>query len=128
MTPMSVHHVQIRHLGKGRWSATFKGEPLILSAREPNCAAARALRVLGASNHDHIAFSHAEQPDRVTMRGSVGWFADHTVIENERQGPRWAPYKPFAGKGHLSAPETETAASDEPLTRETPIHHEEARQ
>jgi hypothetical protein len=46
-----------------------------------------------------------------SMRGSVGWFADTTVIEDDNGPPRWAKYTPFP----TARFSTGTPSDDEPV-------------
>jgi hypothetical protein len=78
--------------------------------RTPCCSTARWLleRSL-ASRDDLIAMVRdRDASDQISpvcdhpylcMAGSVGWFADHTVIENEKVGPVWGRWKPFPARG-----------------------------
>ena len=36
---------------------------------------------------------------RTALSGSIGWFADHTVSENARGGPRFVKWEPFPVSG-----------------------------
>lgn len=67
------------------------------SWRVPECSAARWLL-----EHDRATRSDTLRTRRLidgketpSMRGSVGWFADRTVIEDDNGPPRWGKYTPF---------------------------------
>lgn len=43
-----------------------------------------------------IAEGKADRSDRLVMlRSGVGWYADRTIVENAKVGPRYGRWKPF---------------------------------
>jgi hypothetical protein len=125
-------------VGLDRSFVFYLGESLG-EMRSPCCSTARWLleRSL-ASRDDLIAMvrdrdaSGQQSPvcdhPYLCITGSVGWFADHTVIENERVGPVWGRWKPFpargvGGKTAAGAAAGTVAAPDcpRPSAPETPV-------
>jgi hypothetical protein len=110
-----IEIVSARHLsgskwvGQGRCLATWRGE-FLGEFRIPECDAARWLIENGhAAPGDTLVLCWNGRP---TLVGSVGWFADRTVLENENAGPRWARFKPF-DLSPLDAPETARGVDQE---------------
>jgi hypothetical protein len=98
-----------RIVGLDKSFTFYNGEPLG-EQRTPCCTAARwLLERAHAARSDILAMVRDRDPsdqqnpicDRPypCMIGSVGWFADHTVVENERVGPVWGRWKPFPAMG-----------------------------
>lgn len=67
--------------------------------RVPSCSAARWLLEHGkAERSDTLRMRRLIDGEEVpSMRGAVGWFADRTVSENDKQGgtPRWVKWRPM---------------------------------
>jgi hypothetical protein len=89
--------------GHGRYLVSHQGE-IIGTFRTPVCEAARYLLDHGlATREDRLVMCRAEnlpstgeQSEGVpVLSGSVGWFADRTVEENDKVSPRWAKHRPF---------------------------------
>ena len=95
------HRIEIAAV-KHKYAVSYQGER-IGEFRVPECDAARWL----------LANGHAARDDTLTvccngragLSGSVGWLADKTVLEGEKDSPRFAKWRPFA-----------MAASDRPAT------------
>lgn len=67
-------------------SHMYEGQDIGRSAS----AAARFLQVMGAADSDTLIITHGGKP---SLRGSVGWYAKHTVQENAKVGPRVIRWK-----------------------------------
>jgi hypothetical protein len=77
-----------------QYRVIFEGED-IGSWRYPEHGAARWLLANGkAQRTDTLRTIHGGMP---SMRGNMGWFADHTVSESDSQGgtPRFVKWKPM---------------------------------
>lgn len=64
----------------------------------PECDAARWLVARGfAQRSDRLLTfrRYEDAPDRRSMTGGVGWFADRTVIEDDNGPIRWGKFRPF---------------------------------
>jgi hypothetical protein len=88
-------------VGHGLYFADYQGQR-IGEWRVPQCDGARWLLANGADRSDILVTTRSGRP---AMRGGVGWFADRTIVENEKVSPRWAKWRPF-----------EIRASDRPAT------------
>ena len=57
------------------------------------CKLARKLLREGKAHRiDRLIMLHDGKP---ALSGAVGWFADRTLIENAKSGPRYARWRPF---------------------------------
>lgn len=74
------------------------GQVWIEKTKTPICDAARLLHSIGATDDDVIETYRSGSPDRHVV-GSIGFFRTRTVRENEKEGPKFVPYKshPFSG-------------------------------
>lgn len=64
----------------------------------PECDAARWLIAQGFAQRSDRLVSfrrYEDRPDEPSMTGGVGWFADRTVIEDDKGPIRWGKYTPF---------------------------------
>jgi len=103
------HRIEIAAV-KHKYAATYRDER-IGEFRVPECDAARWL----------LANGHATRDDTLTvcrnggpaMRGSIGWLAAHTVLEGERESPRFAKWRPFVIKP-ADGPSTPCGTAPEP--------------
>jgi hypothetical protein len=89
--------------GHGRYLVSFQGE-VIGTFRTPVCEAGRyLLEHRLATRADKLVMCRAEnvpstgeQSEGVpVLSGSVGWFADRSMEENEKVSPRWAKHRPM---------------------------------
>lgn len=80
--------------------------------RDPECSAARWLIDNGKAERGDVL--HTYRGDTPCMRGSVGWFADRRVVEDD-SGPRFVKWRPnpFA---LLRGDSEKTATDDEAAT------------
>jgi hypothetical protein len=67
------------------------------SWRVPECSAARWLLANGKAERTDTLRSFWRGRDVLCLTGSVGWLADHTVTESDKQGgtPRFIKWKPM---------------------------------
>jgi hypothetical protein len=96
------HRIEITHaklqragewVGHGTYSTLYNGE-IIGTWRTPECDGARYLLSAGlARPDDRLTVCRGGSP---CLAGSVGWFADRTVQENEKISPRWTKWRPFS--------------------------------
>lgn len=64
-----------------------------IETREPLCDLARKLIAEGkADRSDRLVMLRDGKP---ALNGNVGWFADRTIRENAKEGPRYAKWRPF---------------------------------
>ena len=78
-----------------KYATTYHGEH-IGDFKSPETEAARWLKAnRGAANSDRLVICRNGRP---ALSGSVGWFADSTVEENEKVSPRWRKFRPFGLK------------------------------
>ncbi len=87
---------------KHKYTATYRDER-IGEFRVPECDAARYLLAHGLAARDDVLT--ISRNGSAAMIGGVGWLADKTVLEGEKDSPRFAKWRPFA-----------MAASDRPAT------------
>ena len=88
---MTEHRIEITPSGR-KYRAAYQGEP-IGEWRVPECDAARWLIAAGrAAPGDRLIVCRYGRP---ALAGALSWFADRTVIENEKASPRWAKYRAF---------------------------------
>lgn len=98
---MTEHRIEIEsarrfsgpnRVGTGNVFVSYNGER-IGEMRVPSCEASRWLLANGiADRSDTLVMCRNGEP---SMAGLVGWFADRTVRETEKSGPRWARYEAF---------------------------------
>jgi hypothetical protein len=106
---MTMHRIEIAPV-KHKYAATYRGER-IGEFRVPECDAARWLLANGhAARDDTLTICRNGRP---ALSGSVGWFADSTVEENEKVSPRWRKFRPF-GLKPSDAPATVCGSAQEP--------------
>jgi hypothetical protein len=87
--------------GHGSYYAEHEGQR-IGEWRVPECDAARWLKAnLGAADADILITTRNGVP---CMRGSIGWFAERTIEENEKVSPRWAKHRPWSAPGRSAVP------------------------
>jgi hypothetical protein len=85
------HRIEITLAGR-KYAATYQGEH-IGDFKSPETEGARWLKAnAGAVDSDALVTTRNGQP---AMRGSVGWFAGHSVLDNEKISARWVKYRPF---------------------------------
>jgi hypothetical protein len=96
-------------VGHGTYYAEHEGQR-IGEWRVPECDAARWLKAnIGAADTD-ILITYRPAEDGSTragvpaMRGSIGWFAERTIEENERVSARWAKHRPWSAPGRSAVP------------------------
>ena len=105
-------------VGHGTYYASYEGQrdpqgkpSRIGEWRVPECDAARWLRDNRGAHDSDILITHRPAEDGSTrgglpcLRGSIGWFAERTVEENEKVSPRWAKHRPWSAPGGKSSPE-----------------------
>jgi hypothetical protein len=86
------HRIDITKTSNSRYAVSYDGET-IGEWRVPECSAARWLLEQGlAAEGDKLTSYRDGLP---CLMGSVGWFAAHTVIENEKAGPVWRKWTPI---------------------------------
>jgi hypothetical protein len=103
------HRIEITAV-KHKYAAAYQGER-IGEFRVPECDAARWLLANGrATRDDRLIVCRNGRP---AMRGSIGWLAARTVIENEKESPRWAKYRPFS-MAPSDRPATPCGSAQEP--------------
>jgi hypothetical protein len=95
-------NITIRPLGRGHFAALL-GDRLLCESKTPFFSAARILRAEGASDHAAITMSH-EGSGVVSMRSTVGEAAGLTVLENDSDGLRFAPFEPPLDQTPISFP------------------------
>lgn len=83
--------ITIRPLGRGRYAALL-GDRLLCESKIPFFDAARVLKKEGVPDHTVITMSHGGS-DIVSMRSTVGQAARLTVLENDSDGLRLAPFE-----------------------------------
>jgi hypothetical protein len=88
------HRIEIAAV-KLKYAVTYRGEK-IGEWRVPECDSARWLLANGKAARDDTLISCRN--GRPAMTGSAGWFADQTVLENEKEGPRFVKWRPFSIK------------------------------
>jgi hypothetical protein len=76
-----------------KYRVLFEGQE-IGSWRDPECSAARRLIELSLAKREDVLLTF--RGDNPCMRGSVGWFADRRVADDDR-GLHFARWKPFPG-------------------------------
>jgi hypothetical protein len=87
--------------GHGSYYAEHEGQR-IGEWRVPECDAARWLKAnLGAADTDILITTRGGVP---AMRGSIGWFAERTIEENEKVSPRWTKHRPWTAPGRSAVP------------------------
>ena len=77
-----------------RYRVSYNGEEIGVW-RYPEHAAARKLLEMGANRDDVLHVFHGGTP---SMRGHLGWWADRTIVENDKVGPyltKWRPMPDF---------------------------------
>jgi hypothetical protein len=79
-----------------QWLVWFEGEQ-IGSWRYPEGAAARWLLANGKAERTDTLRTRqlVDGKEEPAMRGSVGWFADHTISESDKHGLRVVKYVPM---------------------------------
>lgn len=77
------------------YRVTYEGEEIIARAWEPITEAARILVARGCNRDDRIELWGREPYAR--LRGRLGFVATMTVIETDKEGPRWGKYRPHPG-------------------------------
>jgi hypothetical protein len=86
--------IQLSEVGQGKWQAVLDGEVLVVS-RQPFLDAARVLKAQGVSPLTPLV---AIRPNGVvSLRSTVGAASELTVRENDRGGPSFQSWKPYAG-------------------------------
>jgi hypothetical protein len=96
-------------VGHGTYYASYEGQrdpqgkpSRIGEWRVPECDAARWLRDnRGALDSDILITTRGGLP---CLRGSIGWFAERTIEENEKVSPRWAKHRPWSAPGRSAVP------------------------
>ena len=84
--------IQIERVPPNRYRVLFMGREIGVW-RDPECSAARFLVAHGlAARRDTLRTFLGNAP---SMIGSVDWFANHAVRENDRQPLRFIAWKPF---------------------------------
>jgi hypothetical protein len=79
-------------LAARKYATTHHGEH-IGDFKQPETEAARWLKAnRGAVDSDTLTICRNGSP---AMRGSIGWLAARTVLEGERESPRFAKWRPF---------------------------------
>jgi hypothetical protein len=95
------HRINITRVTHSAHAVDYEGER-IGQWRVPSCEAARWLLAHGkAERADTLLMAHDGAP---ALRGGIGWLADRTVAENDKIGPRWSKWQPFAGLPSEGAP------------------------
>lgn len=56
------------------------------------CDLARKLLAEGADRSDRLQMLRDGKP---VLTGGVGWFAERTIRENAKEGPRYVKWRPF---------------------------------
>jgi hypothetical protein len=88
------HRINITRVTHSAHAVDYEGKR-IGQWRVPSCEAARWLLAHGkAERADTLIMEHDGVP---ALRGGIGWLADRTVTENDKIGPRWGKWRPFAG-------------------------------
>ena len=86
------HCIQIAKVSPTQWSARY-GDLVLGQWRDVGHCAARALLDLGIAKRDDMMRTfHGSAP---SMRGSIGWWADHSVSEPDRGRLRIVKWRPF---------------------------------
>lgn len=115
-------------LGRGRFRASIEGRYLCDSV-SPFLSAARILQREGVPDETPIQ-SRDEASGVISLTSTVGAASRLTVLENAKDGPRFAPYRPFPSESLASlsggeqgrqrateatsgAPKRETASGDD---------------
>jgi hypothetical protein len=70
----------------------------ILTSDVASFDAARYLLNNNLAKEDDTLITYAD--GKPLMTGSIKWFAEHTVQENEKVGPRFAKWRPFPKDVH----------------------------
>jgi hypothetical protein len=86
-------HITVIPAGSGRFHARL-GDRLLCTSRDPFPSAARVLAGEGVDGATVLTMSH-DGSEVIALRWTVAKAAALTVVENERTGPRFAPYRPF---------------------------------
>jgi hypothetical protein len=87
-------NITVTPLRRGRFAACLDGR-LLCHSRTPFLSAARVLQREGVPDETPITMRH-EGEIEVALRSTVGAAAKLTIVENEREGPRFARYRPFS--------------------------------
>jgi hypothetical protein len=95
--------IVVSPIGRGRYSAWLGDRVLVTSARTPLLDAARVLLAEGLDPATVLEMQHAGSAI-VAMRGQSGKLARLTVRESDRDGPAFAPFKPFEHPPHVDGP------------------------
>ena len=103
------HRIEIAAV-KHKYAASYLGER-IGEWRVPECDAARWLLANGKAASDDTLVSCRN--GRPALTGSVGWLADKTVLEGEKDSPRFAKWRPFA-MAPSDRPATPCGSAQEP--------------
>ena len=95
---LEQHRIEIEHTHYAstgaRYRVTYLGETLIESARDPEYEACRALLAKGVKGK-MVTYSPGSLVAR--MRIDIETGAKLTIIENAKEGPRRARYRPHPG-------------------------------
>jgi hypothetical protein len=95
------HRIDITRVTHSAHGVTYQGEH-IGQWRVPSCEAARWLLAHGKAQRSDLLIMTLDGAP--AMRGGIGWLADRTVTENDKIGPRWSKWRPFAGLPSEGAP------------------------
>jgi hypothetical protein len=94
---VTTHVITIEPSGHSRHVVSHQGE-VLGTFKEPLCGSARHLLAAGkAVRSDRLMMARVAHDGRLlpAMSGSVGWLADHTVMETDKVSPRWAKHRPL---------------------------------
>jgi hypothetical protein len=106
---MTTLTIIVSALGGGRYSARLDGRELCQS-RIPFLSAARTLQREGVEPSTRLQMIRAGS-DVVALRSTVGTAADLTVVDNDRDGPILARYRPFVAAERGEAPRSRPPAA-----------------
>jgi hypothetical protein len=85
------HSIEIT-LSARKYATTYHGDH-IGDFKQPATEAARWLKAnRGAVDSDILTVCRNGRP---ALHGSIGWLAARTVLEGEKDSPRFAKYRPF---------------------------------
>ena len=93
MEPMVI---EIALKGAEQWEARL-GERLLVTRKEPFCAAARVLLAEGVDPDTPFAMQH-RGASYVSLRSTVGKAAALTVREDGAEGPYFVKYRAYPGR------------------------------